>query len=199
MAQANLLYDTEVSPEDFEEIGLIAWNFIGNKRSRLYRYCIESNCGDIEIDMPCNFESIESITHGCNTCDCNTHNSQYYTQGDFVRYDRVGDKIYLKESGPVTVLYKGNVVDEDGLPELTDKEVDAIACYVAYTVKFKDAIRTNNGNSMQIATMLQQRWLQLCDAARVPQDISQNEMNEILEAKTNWNRKSFRASLKPIK
>jgi len=30
-SQANLLYGLEMNPEDFEEIGLIAWNRIGNK------------------------------------------------------------------------------------------------------------------------------------------------------------------------
>jgi hypothetical protein len=34
-------------------------------------------------------------------------------------------------------LYRGLILDEDGLPELTDKEVDAIAAYCAYTEKFK--------------------------------------------------------------
>lgn len=38
LTQANLLYGIEILPEDFEEIGLVAWNFIGTKRTRLYKY-----------------------------------------------------------------------------------------------------------------------------------------------------------------
>lgn len=44
MFQANMLYGLEMLPEDFEELGLIAWNLIGNKRCRIYRYCAELNC-----------------------------------------------------------------------------------------------------------------------------------------------------------
>jgi len=32
-----MLYDIEGDNEDMEEIGLIAYNFIGNKNTRLYR------------------------------------------------------------------------------------------------------------------------------------------------------------------
>jgi hypothetical protein len=36
-------------------------------------------------------------------------------------------------------------LDEDGLPEINDKEAVAIATYVAYVDKFKQGIITNNG------------------------------------------------------
>jgi hypothetical protein len=31
-----MLYGVTLNPDDFAEIGLIAWNFIGNKNTRLY-------------------------------------------------------------------------------------------------------------------------------------------------------------------
>jgi hypothetical protein len=46
--------------------------------------------------------------------------------------------------------------------------------------------------------MLKQEWNIKCDQARTPQSISQNEMDEILDAKTNWNRKLFRRTYKPL-
>jgi hypothetical protein len=49
-----------------------------------------------------------------------------------------------------------------------------------------------------MAQLLKQEWLQKCDAARVPSSISMNEMNEILDAKTSWNRKIYNKSYKPI-
>lgn len=51
---------------------------------------------------------------------------------------------------------------------------------------------------MTIATTLKQEWVIKCDQARTPEYINQNEMDQILDAKTNWNRKVFRKSLKPI-
>ena len=35
MVLANQMYGTEMQPEDFEELGIIAFNKIGNKRSKL--------------------------------------------------------------------------------------------------------------------------------------------------------------------
>ena len=52
---------------------------------------------------------------------------------------------------------------------------------------------------LQEAQLLEQRWLKLCDAARVSIYINQNEMNTILDAKTSWNRKIFNKSYKPMK
>jgi hypothetical protein len=37
------MYGINLQEEDYEEIALVGWNLIGNKRSKLYRYstCIE--------------------------------------------------------------------------------------------------------------------------------------------------------------
>ena len=37
MFLANQMYGLEMLPDDFEEIGLVAWNMIGNKKQKLYR------------------------------------------------------------------------------------------------------------------------------------------------------------------
>ena len=34
----DMLYGIQLEPEDVEEIGLIAWNLIGNRDVRLYNY-----------------------------------------------------------------------------------------------------------------------------------------------------------------
>ena len=44
MFQANLLYGVTLNPDDFAEIGLLAWNFIGNKNTRLYKYTVDVGC-----------------------------------------------------------------------------------------------------------------------------------------------------------
>lgn len=53
-------------------------------------------------------------------------------------------------------------------------------------------------NTIAVAQMLEQNWRTKCDQARTPMSISQNQMDEILDAKTNWNRKQFRKTYKPI-
>jgi len=42
-------------------------------------------------------------------------------------------------------------LDEEGLPYINDKEVIAIATFVAYVIKYKEALQTNNPNLLKIA------------------------------------------------
>ena len=56
-----------------------------------------------------------------------------------------------------------------------------------------------NRQVMEAAKMLEHEWRVKCDQARVPEYINQNEMDQILDAKSNWNRKRFSKSLKPIR
>jgi len=39
-----MLYGINLPDDEFEEIALLGWNLIGNKRTRLYRYsvCVDS-------------------------------------------------------------------------------------------------------------------------------------------------------------
>lgn len=219
---ANLLYDLELKPEEFEEIGLIAWNKIGNRRTRLYRYTTSIQCPDNTVELPCNCDIVEAVTYNFeewNYVTNDTVNGDYasqfienyietrkmysdplYTSGKYAKYERVGDTLYFdKNYGQVNILYKGIVLDEEGLPEINEKEKEAIACYCAVTKRFKEGWKNHNQNMLQEAQLLEQRWLKLCDAARVSIYIDQNEMNTILDAKTSWNRKIFNKSYKPMK
>jgi len=75
-------------------------------------------------------------------------NSPYYIPGKLLKYEQVGDTLYFERNyGKVTILYKGILADEEGLPEITDKEATAIATYIAYVMKLKEGLATNNANS----------------------------------------------------
>ena len=212
------LYGITIPDESLEEIGLVAWNYIGNKRCRLYRY---SACSDSEgkIELPCNADIIEGITYDFEDWEYVTNstpegnlNSAYvehyiearkefqdplYIRGKFIKYEQVGDTLYIqKPNTKVNILYKGIILDEDGLPELTDKEAIAIATYCAYTVKFKEGLMTNNTGILNIAAALKSQWYVQVDQARSPEYLTQNEMNEILDAKSNWNRNIHNKSWK---
>lgn len=219
---AQTLYDVEGDTEDLEEIGLVAHNFIGNKNTQLHKAILNVNCEDGSVQLPCGADVIESVTY-CGIEDWNyTSNIKehgdlsslytesyiesqkafldpHYTSGKFVKYRKVGDKLYVNKGlGKVIVLYHGIILDEDGLPEINDKEAIAIAEYIAYVIKYKEAIRTNNRNVLQMAQELKQQWLTHCSAARVPEHISQNEMDQILNAQSSWDRKTYGNSYKPI-
>lgn len=219
---AQTLYDVEGDTDDLEEIGLVAHNFIGNKNTQLHKAILNVNCEDGSVQLPCGADVIESVTY-CGIEDWNyTSNIKehgdlsslytesyiegqkafldpHYTSGKFVKYRKAGDKLYVNKGlGKVIVLYHGIILDEDGLPEINDKEAIAIAEYIAYVIKYKEAIRTNNRNVLQMAQELKQQWLTHCSAARVPEHISQNEMDQILNAQSSWDRKTYGNSYKPI-
>lgn len=209
----DMLYGLELEDEDLEEIGLIAWNLIGNKTTRLYSYSTTINPDDNSIKLPCNASSIESVTIPCEDWSRVTNYSEqgdprtafiesyiesskifkssYHVPGKLVKYYQTGDILYFPENyGTVNILYKGIIMDGDGLPELSDKEANAIATYIAYVDKYKEGLKTSNGGLIQLAKDLEQKWLKQCDQARVT-NLSANDMNEILDIKVSWDRKSY--------
>lgn len=217
---ANLLYGLEMNEDDAVEIGLIAWNKIGNKQCRLYRYTTNIDKDTLSVELPCNCDEVESVTYGFedwNYTTSDTVNGDYnslftehyiegrkefknalYSSGRFVKYERVNDTLYFEENyGPIQILYKGVELDENELPYLTEKEVDAIACYLAFTRRFKEGWATHNAQMIQEAQLLEQRWQKLCDAARVKY-LNQNDMDKILDAKHRFNRKIFNKAYKPV-
>lgn len=216
---ANELYDIDLDEDTYEELALIAWNKIGNKRCKLYRWCTSLNCSNLTIELPCNADIIEAVTYGFEDYDYTsnkTHNGQgqftesyiesskpfndnLYISGRYAEYERVGDTLYFNRNyGTINILYKGVIVDEDGLPELTDKEAEAIATYCAYTLKYKEGLKTNNANIIQIAQQLKRDWYIAVDQARIPEYLNQNDMDEILDVRVRYDRKIFNKSYKPI-
>ena len=51
----------------------------------------------------------------------------------------------------IHILYKGVIVDEEGLPYLTESEVDAVAAFCAYADDYKKARVTRDQVQMQFA------------------------------------------------
>ncbi len=219
---AQMLYDVEITDEDDAlEIGLVAYNKIGNKNTKLIKDQLYINSEGF-AELPCNCDIIEAITYDGvedwnytsnikNNGDFNSLRTElyienqkqyldpFYISGKYVKYKRVGNKIYTNKGiGKINILYHGIVLDEEGLPEINDKEANAIALYIAYVNKYKEAIKTNNKNLMQMALDLKQSWLFHCDQARVAEYVSQDEMNKILDTQTSWNRKVYGKSFKPV-
>lgn len=127
------------------------------------------------------------------------YQSQYYIPGKLLKYKQSGDKLYFSHNyGKVNILYKGIVTDDDGLPELTEKEANAIATYIAYITKYKEGLITNNTVIINLAKSLKNDWLQQCDQARITY-LNQNDMNNILEIKNSWDRSGYGRSYKPIR
>lgn len=218
------MFGISIPEEDYEEISLVGWNLIGNKRCKLYKLsvCLDP-CQD-SIELPCNVDILESVTadfedfkHVDNVSPIDKPGSfeteQYiesfkkfkqplYTSGKFINYERVGNTLYFGKDhggGKINILYRGLVLDSDGLPEITDKEALALATYCAYVTKFKEGLMTNNANIIQMSALLKQQWDLRCDQARIDHEWTQNDYDEILDAKSIHDRKIHGKSFKLIR
>lgn len=219
---AQMLYDIDINDMDtLIEIGLVAYNFIGNKNTHLSVEIVNVDPRTGIVKLPCKADLVEAITYPSgedwnytsntkNFGDFNSLNIEQYIEkskqstdplyisGKFVKYRREGNYIYVNEKiDSVCVLYHSETLDEDDLPLINDKEAVAIADYIAYTVKYKEALRSNNSAVFQMAQTIKRQWLIHCDAARVPEYVSQNEMNDLLEVFSSHNRKVHGRSYKP--
>lgn len=221
------MYGIQIEDADLEELGLIAWDLIGNKTRKLYKYSTNIDPSDNSVTLPCNAldlngdSCVELVTTSYEDWNRNTnitdfgdqstafaeqyiesakqYQGSYYLQGKVLKYEQVQNKLYFTHNyGRVNILYKGIIADEEGLPELTDKEAVAIATYIAYVSKFKEGLKTNNGDIIKMSQVLEGRWLKQCDQARVKQ-LSQNDMDAILEAGVSWDRKRYGFGYKPLR
>ena len=218
---AQMLYDVDINDMDtLIEIGLIAYGFIGNKSTQLKAEIVNVNKNGL-VKLPCKVDLVEAITYPNvedwnytsnvkNFGDFNSFNVEQYIErskqsidplyisGHYVKYRREGDYIYVNEPiEQVCVLYHTEQLDEDDLPLINDKEAIAIADYIAYTVKYKEALRSNNSAVFQMAQTIKKQWMIHCDAARVPEYVSQNEVNDLLDVTSSHNRKVHGRSYKP--
>lgn len=219
---AQMLYDIDINDMDtLIEIGLVAYNFIGNKNTQLKSEIANVDPKSGLVKLPCKADLVEVITYPSvedwsytsntkNFGDFNTLNVEQYIErskqstdplymsGRLVKYRREGNYIYVSDRvDQVSVLYHVETLDEEDLPLINDKEAVAIADYIAYTVKYKEALRSNNSAVFQMAQTIKRQWLIHCDAARVPEYVNQNEMNDLLEIASSHNRKVHGRSYKP--
>lgn len=212
-------HDITLEDDSFETIGLHAWDKIGNKYTRLYKY--RGKVHNNELELPCNADIIESVNadYESNLPAQNSYYNDYqneiiedyiedhkrdnlglYTKGKLMNYGIAEGKLVFNEDNIyVTVVYKGVILDEEGLPSLNYKEVEAIANYCAYVTTNKKAMVTKDKGTFEIAQMLKQEWQRTCDDARTPLYLNQNEMNQLLDIQTSWDRKRFNISFKPIR
>lgn len=220
LAHLSDFYDITMNDNLFENIAMHAWDHIGNKQHRIYRYNTE--IVDNKVDLPCNADLIEAVvTHEPDWrmpdnvsrynysnydtelyLDHRHHNTEaFYHSGKLIDYQRVGNTLYFENAHQrgITILYKGVLVDDTGLPFLNFKEVDAIAKYVAYVDTLKKGMSTKDQQSMEISQVLRQQWQFAVEDARTPIIINQNDMDKVLDVQTSWDRKRFGISFKPIR
>lgn len=214
------LYGITPNESNFEDIVMNGWSYINNKHTRLYRYVADADENGV-LDLPCNVDVIESVhipmpdaKMTSNKTVFNEINTlftegyidawkrledPYWTRGKLVKYDEGNNQLFFaRPYKNIIVVYHGIIADEEtGLPLVTDKEIKALAAYVAYASLYREGIQKRNPDIIQFAQTIYADWLKLCNAARIPEHLSQNEMDSILDVKTRWDRKQYGRSYKP--
>lgn len=211
---ANSMYGITMDIDTFEDIALNGWELIGNKQTRLHRFVADTENG--KIKLPCNVDIIEAVyipglvsqeTSNAGTIEYINRSVEFYIEsqkkemnpfynkGHLAKYRIEGDYIVLdKDYNNVTIIYHGIILDEEGLPYLSDKEVQALAAYVAYVQTYKKSLIKSDGNLVNLANVIKSDWVRLCNSARIPNHITQNDMNDVLDVKTRWDRKMYSKS-----
>lgn len=217
LSYIDTFYGLKVKESAFEEIALNALELIGNKHTELREFIGATVDGFLQL--PCDADDIEAIylpIIDANTTDTlingldyrslnieryidtiPSFKSPYYRKGKLVKYKTAGNKLQFdRDYDKLLVVYHSQIKDGDDLPLINDKEMRAIAAYVAYATMYKEGLMKRDGNLLNLANSMKMDWLQYCNAARVSSHISQNEIDDILDAKTSSDRKQHGKSFK---
>ena len=215
----NTIYGLTIDPMSFEDVALFGWEQIGTRHTRLHRYVTDTS--NKRIELPCNVDEIESVTIPLMDAQMTSNTTSYpqfynqyveqhieaqkwndstlYESGKLIKYREEGNELVFDDDYKnVTVLYHGIIVDDEGLPLLNDKEIRALAAFVVYSDTYKQALARKDGGLLQLAQVAKADWVKSCTAARIPDKLSQNDMDSILDVKTRWDRKAYGKSYKPV-
>ena len=106
---------------------------------------------------------------------------------------RFKDARTINVKAPTTIIvvaYSGLTTDSEGYPLITRKQANGIAASILLQQTTKKALRGDQAAANMLAFAKEESG-RLKQAASIPEDINDNEIDEILNAKTAFNRKNF--------
>ena len=120
--------------------------------------------------------------------------SENYNSGDDVNWTN-GNGFIRVTSGnmvdkSVHIYYKSIYTDEDGLPFLDDKELKALTYNVALVLAERDLFRKIPGADVQVKYLKPLADVHMA-AAKIPEKISDDALNRVLDAKIKRNFKTL--------
>lgn len=222
-AMMDNLYDLAIQEDDFIEKAFMVWQDIGNKFSNAH-VIIGTVGPDNKLELPNNVDYIQAVTWPRNFQNYNFSNVLVFLNGsllynksniewDSYKYDsslmsRYGDYITFRlEDGYITfdsadfagkdvaVLYHGLIVDNECNPKLYYTDVKAIAYNVAYMI-MRGRVMQGDKNLAAMLQLIKQEADYSLTEARMPQIITDNEWDQILNIKTSFNRKYYNRAYK---
>lgn len=121
-----------------------------------------------------------------------------YQSGELVDFEYVSPtKLHFKiVDQDVYVMYRKRMADENGLPFITRKEIDAISAFCMYITNYKKINATKDRTLIEILPLYKQEWLKKCENARTPEYLNQNDIDYLSNVIHSWDRKQFNVTSK---
>lgn len=95
----------------------------------------------------------------------------------------------------ISIVYEGMVTDNDGLPMITRKHAQAIAAKLALSYMTRKMFEGEQG-AMNVLPFIQQEASRLVQAAAIPEAITDNDLDRLLDVQTSWDRKRYNRPFK---
>lgn len=120
--------------------------------------------------------------------------------GTYIQFSWEGDqkiKIHDKRlhSKQIHIVYEGLALDAEGLPLITRKHAQAIASKVALVVVTRKVF-SGSPTMANLLPLLQNEVGRLVQAAAIPEHLTDNELDKMLDVKTSFDRKRINRGLK---
>lgn len=121
-----------------------------------------------------------------------TDNMNTYINYTFMPPNRIKVDDAMKGEN-IYVAAKAKLTDEEGGPLINMKQVLGVVWYVAYLKVQRDAFAGIQGMDLRY---VRDKALTAVADAKVPENISNNEWNQIMDAKVSFGRKTFNKDFK---
>ena len=113
----------------------------------------------------------------------------------FISFSYEEDKLKIMEDRYVDeeigIAFTGYLVDDEGYPIITRKQANAIAAIVARNILMKAAL-LGDKNKAAMLEIVNKDAVRMKQAASIPEELSDNELDQALDAQTTFNRKMFK-------
>lgn len=217
-------FDQDIELFEIADIAQIVLPKIGNEQKMVYHYfgkgSTASNIGgnlESVVEVPCNLQSIESVSVVKAGLNKNmliekqvvvdqirdkevyrgASKSNLYPQGEFIRFQFLGDKIVIDEKyndSTIHIIYRGDLVDKDGLPLVNRREAEVVAHYWNFIRLQRRMFQGLPDNGMM--QLAEQRYKEALIKARSLDSFTQNQLDRIVKSNKAMNYSSQRFSNK---
>lgn len=115
-------------------------------------------------------------------------------QDSFLTYMLRADKIEVMDreyrGEEIGIAYTGYMVDDEGFPLITRKQANALAAIAARNIVMRAALQGDR-NKAAMLELVTRDATRLKQAASIPEELTDNELDEMMDAQNTFNRKSF--------